>query len=44
MSVHWDDPATTRLLLEAIAYDPSYWKIERLEERVILDPFEAPKS
>jgi len=43
VSVHWTDLRKTRLLVKAIAYGPSHWKTERLEEKMIFELFDQAK-
>jgi hypothetical protein len=37
VSVRWEDESKTKLRVQAIAYGPSTWKMERLEEAIILE-------
>ena len=42
VDVSWADTRRTRLRVKAVAHGPSHWKLERLEEAIILDPTESP--
>ncbi len=44
LSVHWNGSTKNRLLVKAIAFGPSHWKTERLEEKMILDLLDTQKS
>jgi len=43
VSVRWVDDRQTRLRVEAVAYGPSTWTLERLEEAITLEPADATR-
>ena len=43
VKVRWADDRHTRLRVEAVAYGPSTWKLERLEEAISLEPVDATR-
>ena len=44
VTVNWVDSHRARLLVTAVAYGPSHWKMERLQERIILELVDVAKS